>query len=522
MKYTNTTIWAIMAILLLPIAGCEDAFFENEQTLTKIDSEEEINILINGTYKLLLGVYNQDYFRHFEASDEFRHWTGNDTEVFLGRILYTCDIKNGPQPNLDNFYKGYYKTLVTINRLIPVLTQSVHPRLTELYFLRAYCYYQLVRLYGDIPLILDIDVTYQLEKSSSEEIYHTILSDLSQAETILKSTANEKISIGTVKSLKAEVYLTMAGWPLNKSEYYAQAAKIAKEVIDNAGTFNYALNEDFSNIWKIKSNNEEIVFEISSEDNTTTFTNESFQHPWSYSYLPSQGYYFSKWGYFQPELAFLTNFPDSYRKFQTFYSEAYMGLLQARTDPSIPDYESISTHLILNPLDHANPQCNLQEYITYTKFFDLQLIGYESHLFRIVNNSINTIPLLRYAHVLLTYAEAKARSGQLDQSAYDALNQVRRRANFLPLDQPSDKDLMPGLAAATFADSVVWERAWEFCMEPQGRWFDIVRLQLLDELEAIQYPDEAQTTNFNEIYDDTGYHARIPKTDKRLNEILIK
>ena len=62
------------------------------------------------------------------------------------------------------------------------------------------------------------------------------------------------------------------------------------------------------------------------------------------------------------------------------------------------------------------------------------------------------IPL---CHTLLTYAEAKARSGQLDASAYEAVNMVRRRANKVDINSPSKYDLQPGLSATQFADSVV-------------------------------------------------------------------
>ena len=82
-----------------------------------------------------------------------------------------------------------------------------------------------------------------------------------------------------------------------------------------------------------------------------------------------------------------------------------------------------------------------------------------------------TIYLIRYAEVLLTYAEAKAMSaGGPDATAYAAINQVRKRAG-LP-------DLTPGLAQAQFKDAVVAERGWEFAgPEPAARWFDLQRTE---------------------------------------------
>ena len=65
-----------------------------------------------------------------------------------------------------------------------------------------------------------------------------------------------------------------------------------------------------------------------------------------------------------------------------------------------------------------------------------------------------TIYMMRYAEVLLTYAEAKAMSASPDATAYNAINAVRHRAGLT--------DLQPGLSQTAFRDSVVAERGWEF------------------------------------------------------------
>src|SRR5690606_8942175 len=66
-----------------------------------------------------------------------------------------------------------------------------------------------------------------------------------------------------------------------------------------------------------------------------------------------------------------------------------------------------------------------------------------------------TVYVIRYAEVLLTYAEAQARStGSVDQSAYDAVNLVRKRAGL--------KNLQTGLSKDKFIDAVIEERGWEF------------------------------------------------------------
>jgi len=119
--------------------------------------------------------------------------------------------------------------------------------------------------------------------------------------------------------------------------------------------------------------------------------------------------------------------------------------------------------------------------------------------------------IFRYAQILLTYAEAKARSGQPDDKAYEAVNRVRRRAHKVDIYSPSVYDITPGLTPELFADSVVWERAWELCAEPEGRWFDLVRLEMVEDLTSLRNPDEM--LDYPEMIDKNYYFSAIPESD---------
>jgi hypothetical protein len=119
-------------------------------------------------------------------------------------------------------------------------------------------------------------------------------------------------------------------------------------------------------------------------------------------------------------------------------------------------------------------------------------------------------PILRYADVLLIYAEAlnEANQGQdSDGQAYWAINQVRRRAFGFPLDAPSTADLS-GLDEAGFREAIQKERLREFVQEGQ-RWFDLVRWGIL--LESLRrVPEKAGAT---ERY----YLFPIPEDQRNLN-----
>ena len=122
--------------------------------------------------------------------------------------------------------------------------------------------------------------------------------------------------------------------------------------------------------------------------------------------------------------------------------------------------------------------------------------------------------MMRYPHVLTIYAEAKARgTGGPDQAAYDALNKVRLRGR-----AAGTKALTPGdgLTAAQFADEVVQERAWEFACE-RTRWFDLVRLERVEEANAKKSTDDLQPIK---PIVKANYWFPLPYTDTSINPNL--
>jgi len=145
----------------------------------------------------------------------------------------------------SNLWSGFYKAIQNANfalAKIPNVAMDETKKksmMGEVYFLRAFYYYHLVRLYGDIPLISDVMTTaspdFYPERSSVEKVYGLIVSDLKNAEAsgLPNYDPTGKVCTGMVKSLMASVYLSMAGFPLNKgNDYYTLAANKAEEVID--------------------------------------------------------------------------------------------------------------------------------------------------------------------------------------------------------------------------------------------------------------------------------------------------
>lgn len=309
--------------------------------------------------------------------------------------------------------------------------------LGEAYFLRAYNYFNLVRLFGSIPLI-QVPVN-----ASSDELYpnqatvadicNAIVSDLKLAETSGLDWLNEdgRVSLGAVKSLLANVYLTMAGYPLELgSEYYAMAAAKAKEVIDQD---EFSLFSTYDALHRPETENAgEHIFMIQYQTGIV-------ENPFQSLYLPYNrdiSYYSTETGSIFPTNEFILSYEAGDRRIEEeqFYFTKYTSNA------------------------NRNQTVNLGGYYIY-KFFDT------AANLSTAASGLN-YPLIRYAEVLLIYAEAQNEAdGAPSTEAYTCLNQIRTRANLDPLG---------GLSQGEFRTAVWTERYHELAFENKT-WFDMAR-----------------------------------------------
>lgn len=356
-------------------------------------------------------------------------------------------------PHIAWIWNGCYKMIQGANNVIVnapkiVGDQTRIDQITgEAYFLRALGYYWLVRGFGPVPLItkIDYEITPELlnvKKAEPTAVYKVIEEDLLKAETLIGVTKRDpgRPNKGTVKALLADVYLTEGGWPLKDASKYALAASKAKEVIDDKATYNFDL-ADLAILWAgdvraIGTKEEVMAFHTS--ENYGGASNSFTGAPT----IPAEE---GGWEDYHAEINFFTSFPAGKRKDITFHTVFH------KADGTLVPWEnSISKHPY------------------YAKF-------------RIEKNAnaASSMPMhmLRYAHVLLIYAEAQARAaGTPNEAAYAALNAVRNRAGLG--DAPAN---LPG---ASFVSMVIAERAWEFAGEGTTRWFDLIRLEQVEAANA--------------------------------------
>ena len=506
----------LIAITFLSVS-CEKFLYDEDDKIGIINNQEELNNAITGIYGLFGDVFNDNLnvdpflFACIMADDinlepldqENDHPCRNTNNKIVANDFY--DIINIE----NNLYKTLYKTIVSTNNIIKQedkiqnITQA-NTYIGEAYFIRSLCYFYLTRFFGEIPLVTNIEIKYNIKRASIPEIYKLIEVDMLKAIQLLPSS-NETARIpdvtphrGTAKAVLAEIYLNMAGFPLKDTEKYKLAAKYAGEVIDSAEFYGIGLVNNYAQLWDFDYYfNPEKVFGVKFIDDE--FSGFGLQFSRSYSVGTTKTLYPRTQRHIIPEYNFYKDYPDSYRKKVSFYTGYYR-----ETNYSIEDQDYDWVDMVeLNPVEF----CDFLEIIRYRKW--LLNISYD----------VTALYLFRYAHTLLTYAEAKAKSGQLDASAYEAVNKIRRRANKLDINQPSVFDLQPGLSPGQFADSVVWERALEFCAEPEGRWFDILRLEMLEKIYASRYYYEPEVPWYSKITEE-NYFMDIPQEDMWLNPNL--
>lgn len=256
----------VMLGMILLVSSC-NKFLEEEPSGSLNQSHyyktpEQVSAAVNGTYDGLatpfvinIGVavspvYSLEYITGYSRRPRP---SGFEDDQFL-----RLDRLDNANSRLQGWWNATYYPVENCNSVIEnVSITSVVDEITkqrylgEAYFLRAWYYFQAVRLFGDIPLKLtttkDIN-DVRIRRSPKEAVYEQIVKDLKAAENAGLPWIDQSghVSLGAVKSLLAKVYITMAGYPLQKGKpYYQLAYDKAMEVVDS---HQFSLFEQYSDL----------------------------------------------------------------------------------------------------------------------------------------------------------------------------------------------------------------------------------------------------------------------------------
>lgn len=469
MKYINKII--ALVLLLFMSQACVDLEEDTSSILTidNLGSEADVVAALTPVYRQISQSYRDFHNQRcptYGADDLTTWWGGNKAPL---RVFDGFDYGSGENSDinwLDYGWNNYWKTIYYANTVVEGLKTSTAPADVvsegdaEARFLRALCYFHLVRTHGNMPIILDGYIpTGEEERATVLANYQHIEADLLIAEANLpgpESVSAGRVSSAAAKTLLADLYLTWGGWPVLDNSKYQMAAAKSKEVIDaHSGYFQLLPIED---LWLLENeNSRESIFSVQ----------YSKTEDMSSSYAASTSFHEARgWSDAFPELQFFYDFPEGARKDATFRTEIpQRGFSQG----AIFTKDPATVHYTVSQRFHPMyKKFNIGEDLT---------VGGRTISFR-------SMEAYRYAEVLLLYAEAQARIGE-NASSIEALNQVKRRAAGLPYLTP---DASVDVTTAT-VDEIIAERGWELAGEYK-RWFDLVRSEKVEEIAAQREPAE--------------------------------
>jgi len=430
----------LILLSFLALGSCKDGFLN----LTPISETNDLNFYrnaedmlnaVNAAYASLQfdGLYSQGLYAIGEGISDNTEILDAQSGIDISQLdAFTTLSNNGI---VNTTWNDHYRGILSCNTVIDrsegvTMDQQLKDRYVgEVKFLRALMYFNMVRIFGDVPLILkettDVSVGYTFSRNPVNEVYDQIIKDLQEAEQKLPvsytGTSVGRATSGAAKGLLAKVFLTQKKW--------SEAAAKTKEIID-AQT--YDLLPSYADIFKINNkNNKESLFEVQ----------------------------YKKGGYglgspfnnrFAPRLAGVA-----------------VTTIGAGSGHNLPTADMNKAYEVG---DLRKEVSMAQGYTSAGKFVDAPFIKkYLDPAPFAANDADNNWPVLRYADVLLMRAEALNEIGYAaDGEAFTLLNRIRKRAGL------AEKKSQTIATQAAFRLAVENERRVELAFE-NHRWFDLLR-----------------------------------------------
>lgn len=446
MKYSIFTCCLLAASLTA--VSCSDFLTEDPKGQltpeTFFKTQSDLDQSVDALYSLVQDLQcNSNSMIVKCQGDDVTSTTGTNKAAYLSADAFETPTDT---KGISRTWSAMYSIVKAANLIIENASKvsttqdEINIALGQAYYWRAYAYFELVRVFGPVPINLNNDASNtKASPNSVEEVYNQIVKDLIAAEqcnlpakyTVSKRSIDGQniwVSAQAVKATLAAVYLNMAGYPLNKTENYALAAAKAKEVIDGveAGTYDQALLADWNKVYSYGMNHHnETILGIDYNSTPGGWSNQDSQISSCHQFTTING----GWGDFLAERHFWKNFPDGARKdavyakqiyvsgntvdwWATTDGEAYTKNEDGTTNAVISDFRPMFVGFTVN--DNVGSPA-VADY-DYTKPFWGGMCVNKRH------------QLIRYSEVLCWYAEAAARAGQDLAAAKAALKQVRARA----------------------------------------------------------------------------------------------
>lgn len=443
-------ILPVACVAALASTSCNDFLTEDPKgQVTPVgffDSQKSLDAAVNALYfNVQQSQCNSNPLIVQCQGSDMTSTTGSNKAAYLSADAFEVPTDT---KGLEFLWKWQYNIIQAANLIVdnadkvPVARENINEALGQAYFWRAYAYFSLVRVFGPLPVNMHNKADNNTTPLTSvEEIYKLIEEDLTAAEACnlpAKYTAENKAVDGmnifiteqAVKSLATAVYMNMAGYPLNKTEYYAKAADKAKEVVDgiDSGKYPNALCADWADVYSYGNNHSaENIVSMVYRDVTGGWSNYDSQ----LSSCHQMGSVSGGWGDFLAERHFWAQFPEGPRKDYVFakqlrYSDDVTVDWWATKDGEVyneksgddnnavfSDYRPMYVAFTVNT--DANGQPAKAPYDYKAPFWGGMCIN-------------KTHQIIRASEVYCWFAEAATRAGVYAGEARAALEKVQARA----------------------------------------------------------------------------------------------
>ena len=490
-----------MAASMLSLTSCGDFLDEDPKGQLNPDTFYTIEDDYTAGVNTLYDKVNQT---QSWTNPMYPQWQGDDITANPGSNKQACAAldafdSDGANKGVTEAWTQHYAVIKTANLIIegsekfPDDKAKIATALGNAHFWRAYSYYYLVRVFGKLPIITKTNIEqFDAQPSEIEKVYELIVQDLKDAINELPTGYDKEparlfgVDVWATKqaaqSTLAAVYMSMAGYPLNKgTEYYKLAAELAKDVITNNGTYGFILNQDWKDVYSMGNNyNMETVLGINNDAKGWWDHDSQLSSCCRFEGLGDGG-----WGDAWGEIAFWKRYPEGPRKnaiyapkvtFQETITEkigdeevkkdkiskaVYWWELDNNGKPVVDAYHPMFTIFTVNADEKGT---------MLKQPYDYMGINYKG----MVNDRRHN--LIRYSEVLLWYAESAARAGLSDLTeAKKCLKLVRSRAvNSADVDNVTLSDgsivNIDNMSAAQLAEACYIEHGWEVA----GNWVSMV------------------------------------------------
>ncbi|SEJ40397.1 Starch-binding associating with outer membrane [Dyadobacter sp. SG02] len=443
-KYIQTS-GLVLATAFFCLTACEGFLKEDPQDRIAQDrfyqTAEDATAAVNSVYSNLgstssgpEGIYHSTtWIAAGLASDEMI----NKQEGAIANDQLATFSWNAENGSVSTLWRIHYKTItlanIAIERIPPInMDETLKSRLVnEAKFLRALAYFNLVRMFGNVPLLIKEDEPLNPEVSDVNAIYTQIISDLQAAEALpLDGEIQEgRATSGAAKALLAKVYLT-------RKDFQNASAKALEVIQSNK----YALWENFADAFKHPNRNgKEALFSVSFGDGGGSISFWEFGQ-FNVRLLPPE---------LSKEIAGIRN------------TQGWQAATKDLYDSFSEQDERKKVTFLTEFVNDKGTTIKLKD-IYIQKYWDRTAEPY-------AGDSQQDFPVIRYSDVLLTYAEAQAEIGNT-AVANQYVNLVRKRANL------AEVNLAGGTA---LKEEILDQRRKEFVAEGH-RWYDLVRTGTLE------------------------------------------